>query len=71
MTVIELSVSSTIDDFSKEAWGHSFYENYIIINHGAMEFSTGALREMSESVNVSITTILINDVCICNMHVCV
>jgi hypothetical protein len=43
---------------AKKLEGHNFYENYIIISHGAVEFSTGASTEMSESVYVSIPTTL-------------
>jgi len=56
---------------AKKLEGHNFYENYIIISHSALELSTGAFTEMSESVYVSITTTLNNDVCICTMHMCV
>ena len=55
---------------AKKLEGHNFCENYIIISHGAVEFSTVAMTEMSESVYVSITTTLSNDVCICTMHMC-
>jgi len=32
---------------AKKLEGHNFCENYIIISHGAVEFSTVALIEMS------------------------
>jgi hypothetical protein len=56
---------------AKKLEGHNFYENDIIISYGTVEFSTGALREMSKSVCVSITTTLSNDVCICHMRMSV
>lgn len=35
---------------AKKLEGHNFYENYIIISYSIVEFSTGSLKEMSESV---------------------
>ena len=56
---------------AKKLEGYHFYENYMIISYSTVEFSTGALREMLESVCVSITTTLSKDISICNMCRCV
>jgi hypothetical protein len=56
---------------AKKLEGYNFYVNYIIISYIMVESFARALREMSESVFVSINATLSNDVCICNTHVCV